>query len=650
MNADKNLSVFIRVHPWLILLLLLLPACTRKAAPAGPRRIAIVRFENLSATPQMDWMGRAFSEVISAELATVPDLSIVSPARILATQRTMGARPVSAPGVSAEGSSALAAGANRVGYGTYWFWNGKLEARLEIEDAGQMKDVQILSASAPEGDLVGAATALARQISGRAARYATTNEKAAMDYAGAIEAADASAMEARAGSAIAADPDFTPPYLVLAQLKLAHDRAGALALLNSVLARPALQPAGRARVEIAAARLREDAAGVEQGLAALALLEPADAENWRTLAVTAFERRDFRQAMTAWQRVLALEPEDINGLNQLAYAAVYAGDFGAGADALRRYAVLRPQDPNALDSLGDINLIAGRLKEAEEAYLQAVKKNPNFYGGADWFKAAMARLMTGDVAGADGLAAQFTKARSAAGDAAVPFFDAEWLWISGRREEGYSALQQFAQKAENGAGREAASRAYSQLALWSLILGQQPVAGQMATKAVSLAVGASATEALVARFLAQPPASAAEWQARAGRLAPNPQQQNIRDTVLAYALLLSREFAPAADVLHRLYNSAGSSGNEGLPVLLAWAYLETGRQNDAAPLLEFNPVPPITGPGVFTALYFPRLFELRARLAEKQGQTQAAQENRKVFALLSGHAVAWEPQKAPANR
>jgi len=595
-------------------------------------------------------MGRAFSEVISTELAGAPNLSIVSPARIRATGRTLGARPVSAPGVSSESSGALVSGANRIGYGTYWFWNGRLEARLDLEDTGQMKDGRTLSASAPEGDLLGAATALARQISGSAARYATSNEKAVMDYAAAIEAPDAAAIEADASGSIAADPDFTPPYLVLAQLKLAQDRAGAMALLNSALARPDLQPAERARVEIAAARLREDVAGVQHGLAALAPLEPADAENWKTLGETAFARRDYRQAMTAWQRALALEPEDVNGLNQLAYAAVYAGNFGAGADALRRYAALRPQDPNAQDSLGDINLIAGRLKEAEAAYLQAVKKNPNFYGGADWFKAAMARLMTGDVAGADGLAAQFARARSAAGDPAAPFFDAEWRWISGRREEGYSALQQFAQKAENGAGREAASRAYSQLAIWSLILGRPPVAEQMATKAVSLAVPASAAEALIARFLAQPPATAAEWQARAARLAPNPAQQNIRDTVLAYALLLSREFAPAAEVLQRLYNSAESSNNEGLPVLLARAYLETGRQSDAAPLLEFNPVPPITGPGVFTALYFPRLFELRARLAEKQGQTQAAQANLKIFALLSGNAAAGEPQKGAANR
>jgi hypothetical protein len=186
--------------------------------------------------------------------------------------------------------------------------------------------------------------------------------------------------------------------------------------------------------------------------------------------------------------------------------------------------------------------------------------------------------------------------------------------------------------------REMASHAYSQLAIWSLISGDRAAAEQVAAKAVATATPSSALEAVVARFLAQPPVAAAEWQTRAEHLAPNPNQGSIRDTVLAYSLLLSREYAAALPVLQRLYDSGASSSNEGLPVLLAWSYLETGRDGDAAPLLQFNPVPPIAGPGAFTALYFPRLFELRARLAEKRGDAAAAESNRKIFAALGGQA------------
>ena len=47
---------------------LLLSACARQ--PAGPRveRIAILRFENLGPSVAGDWMGRAFSAVVTARI------------------------------------------------------------------------------------------------------------------------------------------------------------------------------------------------------------------------------------------------------------------------------------------------------------------------------------------------------------------------------------------------------------------------------------------------------------------------------------------------------------------------------------------------------------------------------------------------------
>jgi tetratricopeptide (TPR) repeat protein len=599
--------------------------------PGPPQRIAILRFENLSAPAAPDWMGRGFSEVIAAELAKAPGVYIVSATRIRLSDRSLGPRPVSVPGISTELPAAIATGADLLGYGTYWIANGKLEARLVVQDASRMKEARVYSASAAPGDLLGAATALGRQVSPAAGRYGTSSEQAVMGYAQAIESTDAAAAEAQASLAIGADPDFAAPYIVVAELKAAQDRAGAQALLERALARSSIPPDGRARLQIAAARLNGQPAALEQSQAELARLEPGDADNWKSLAGTAYARRDFRQAMAAWQKALAVEPADVEGLNQLAYSAAYAGDLPAATAALHRYQALRPRDANALDSLGDVNLIDGHLKEAEEFYLQAAKKDPNFYGGADWYKAAMSRLMTGDVAGADALARQFADARSAAHDPAVPIFQAHWQWLSGRRKEAYRALEQVAQTPS-----PVASVAYTQMAVWSLMAGDRAAAEQMSTKAMTQANRASAVETLVVRFLSQPQASAAEWQKRAEVFMPNPAQQTLRDTILAYALLFSGEFAPASEVLRRLYDSApAGNGNEGLPVLLAWCYLETGRENDAAPLLEFNPVPAIAGPGVFTAVYFPRIFELRARLDQKLGHPQQAQANAEIFAKLA---------------
>ena len=601
-----------RVHSWLILFLLLLPSCARNTAPPAAGRLAILRFENLDANPALDWMGRGFSEVISTELEAAPDVRLVSPTRLLSDVVALGARPIAAPGISFEKSAALAAGAEQMAYGTYWVFDGHLEARLTVQDTQRLNRTRVIAASAPTGDLLGAARSLALQLSAHAAPYGTASEEAVKNYVMALEAqqtSDLAAAETHAGLAMAADPHFGPPYRLLASQKALQDRSGALALIERALAQPGIAPLEHARLEIDSARLHNDPAALQQALVTFAKLQPADADSWRSLADLAFRRRDFRQAADAWRKLLALEPDNLTALNQLGYAAAYAHNLPAASAALHRYVTLRPKDPNPIDSLGDINLITGHLKEAEAFYVQAAKLDPNFYTGGDWYKAAVARLLAGDAAGADQLASRFAAARAAAHDPGAPLITPQWQWLSGRTKPAIESLQQMARSAGADGSRELASRAYAQLAVWSLLSGDRTAAMAQAEKAAMLAVPGSAAEAAVVRFLTLPPASASEWQARAERLAPNPAQQAIRDTMLAYALLLSGQFAPAAEHFNRLYDQGAAETNEGIPVLLAWCYTETGRPNDAAPLLEFNPAPSVNGPSIFTSFYFPRLLK-----------------------------------------
>src|SRR5262249_29515260 len=155
--------------------------------------------------------------------------------------------------------------------------------------------------------------------------------------------------------------------------------------------------------------------------------------------------------------------------------------------ALHKYEALSPADANALDSLGDVNLVNGRLREAESYYLQALKKQPGFLNHADLYKAAMARLMSGDINGANGLAEQYADTRAPAHDPPVDLFRAEWLWSSGRRTEGQQHLQEFARSAEAASRGDLAARAYAESAVWSLMLGDRSAAGAAAEHATPLA-------------------------------------------------------------------------------------------------------------------------------------------------------------------
>jgi tetratricopeptide (TPR) repeat protein len=617
---------------------LLSAGCSGSSAKPELQRFAILRFENLSADSTADWMGRALPEIIDGELPGAPGLAVISSSQVHAFDRTLGVRPISAPGISAERTDAMAAGANRLGYGDYSVRAGRLSARLTIEDPRTGRMVKTISVSTTANDVFGAARDLARQISAGIRPYPTHSLDCMRAYAEALESHDVADSIASLERAIAADPDFGPAYRMLAEADARRgDKTGAIALLDRAKARgDAITPIERARMAVVAADLRADAAAKQAALAALAKLEPGDSNTWQTLAASGMNRHDYKQAEDAYRHALEIEPGNANLLNQLGYAAAYAGDFDAGTAALRRYRQLLPNDANAIDSQGDLDFLAGHLREAEELYLQANKKNPGLLGGADLFKAAMARAMTGDLAGADDLDKQFAEARAAAHDPSAPFRRLQWLWLTGRRKQAYGELQSLARASENGSQRPTAPQAYAELAVWSLMSGDRATAMEMAQKAVSLATPATAAPALFARFLSQPSAPAEEWQARAERLVPNAAQSAVKDQMLAYALLLDGKVKAAAGPLQRIYDTTGIGLNEGLPVLLAWTHLASGDADAAAPLLKLDPVPPAGGVGTFMPLYFPRIFELRSQVAEKAGKADEARQELELFNKLSG--------------
>jgi tetratricopeptide (TPR) repeat protein len=614
----------------------ILTGCHAASSPAPTPRLAILRFENLSDGTSLDWAGRAFSEILAAELANSASLQVIPSSRIHSFDRVLGPRPLAAPGISTESAAAEAAGATVLGYGTYSVRDGKLEAQLTLEDVRGMRATRVLAVMSPAGDVLGAATQLASQLTAKPAKFGTANTQAIGAYMRALESSDPAVMEVAANLAIAADPDFAPPYRLLAQARAQQqNRAGALAALTQALARGNAIPANeRARLELEAAELSGDSEARRNALATLAKLDP-DPATWRALGESLMSRHEFHPALDAFQNALALEPDDVGLLNSIGYAAAQAGELETGLKALRRYAELRPHEANPLDSLGDINWIAGRLGEAEDFYLQAAKKDPNFQNHVASLKAAMAHLLTGDASGANNIAERYLRACAESKDPFVDYRRAEWTWISGRRKAAAQQMGAFALHAEDGPLRDVASRAYSEMANWSLMVGDRDLAMRLAQKAISIAGPQSAVNALVARFLAQPSASAVEWEVRANQQFPGPTAA-VKNLALAYALLIDKQFQPAQALLRRMWESGSPVNDEGLPVLLAWTDLETGDAKNAAPLLRFNPVPPLTAITPYTTFYIPRLLYLRGVLAEREGRTDDARGWYDKFLALSG--------------
>jgi tetratricopeptide (TPR) repeat protein len=632
----------------LVLLFFACGSCGRRATQgARPSRVAILRFENLGDDPSQDWIGRALAEVVATDLSRARDLIVIPAARVHGADALLGLRPISAPGISAERAGALAVGANRIGYGTYTVARGRLHVDLSIEDVSASRMEPTISASGAAAEVIGVGRILANAISRQAVPFPTGSAVALRDYAQAMENGDLSQSGPLLQQAIAADPNYGPAYRLLAQRELLRqDRAGAAATLTQALGRGA--PLGG----IERARIAADLAGLEnqpqlrlRALAALVKLDPNDSGAWQALAALAFTRRDFPQAEAALKKLLEREPEDFNAWNQLGYAAAYQDDVDTARDAMRRYAALRPTDLNPLDSLGDVNLLCGRFRDAEQAYLKAAAKDPNFHNNGEYFKAAMARLWSGDVAGADTLAERYHQARAAARDPLVEFRRAQWRWLSGRRREACRQMETFAR----GSLNDFAPRAWTELAIWEMMLGDR-AAAEAAAAETARTGGENSASAAVTRFVVQPPASATEWVARAGQAFPNPQQRAVRNVALTAALLFSRQFEDAATLLKQTLEAGPPEPDATAPVLLAWAYLETGRAADALPLIRTTPAPSLNGADALLSFSFPRLYYLRAEEAVRQGKRDEARADYKLFLTLSGpDPLMWgDEQKARA--
>ena len=639
-----------RGFPGLFLTALVLTSCGRSPASSTGDRVAVLRFENLSPDPTLSWAGRAFSEVVSAQLAAVPGARVITSPKLHAFDRVMGPRPIAAPGISTEATAARLAGATRIVYGDYTVRNGRLEATVTIEDAARIRTLRAFEVSAAGTGILRAADEIARRIDPNAKPYSTRSEAALSGYIRALESNNPASDEPVLLAAIQADPDFGPPYRILAQERLQKgDLQGASAALEQALERgDRIAPGERARLQVQAAELSRDPNARHAALLKLVEADPGEAAAWQALGESWFVRHEDRHAMEAFQKAAQLEPQDATVWNLFGYAAARAGDLAAGTAALRRYEQLAP-GANPLDSLGDIHFLLGKLEEAGNFYSQAFQKDPNFFNQGDLLKASVARLFTGDLGAADQAANRYFEARAKAQDPILASRRAQWLWLTGRRKQAMSQMQAFAdsmEKSENPQLRDAGSRADAELALWYLMTGDRTTASQLAAKAVRVGSPAARGNALVAAFLAQPPASSSEWTVRAEQAFGGPAQNNIRNFALSYALLVNSEFHPAYLLLKQTWDSGGAIADEGLPVMIAWTLLEDNRPQEAASYLKLNPLPNANGLTPYAAFYLPRIFYLRGVLAQKEGRTADAAAEFKKFLTFSGDLpLIWGEEK-----
>ena len=371
---------------------------------------------------------------------------------------------------------AVLAGAQRLAYGYYAVRSGRVEATLTVEDLATRKMPVVVSVSA--GDVVSAAAAWPAASPGRRSPIARTTcgrfALSAWRWSREMPRPPRKTWK----MPLPPTPISRTPYATLAQLRLQRqDRPGALALLESALARSGITGLDRARLEGEIAALRNDLPARQRALAANLKIDATDPVAWRGLAETDLALGDYqgrrgRVPLVSRNRAGRSECLESHGLCGSICGRPCRRDDGAPA-----IPVDPPGGPECAGLDGGSEPRHRASAEAEEFFLQAARRIPTSRTARALFKAALSRLMTGDVAGADAIARQFVDARQAAQDPLVEFYKAEWAWVSGRRKAAAGQLEEWARGTEAGPLREAASRAYGEAAIWRVLLGDRDAGG-----------------------------------------------------------------------------------------------------------------------------------------------------------------------------
>ena len=579
----------------LLLLSALLCACSRDHS--ATRKLAVLPFENLSDTRDLDWVGLGLAEVVTAQLTGTPD---IDPA-VAPTERDA---ELSAP-----------CGILR---GYYSVVGGRLRVQAVLEDTATRRSAASASAVGSPDGILALAASVARQFDSRARPFSTANQAALRAY-----------VEASFERAIAADPGFGAAYVAWAQQMISHgDREQARRIVAAGRALGTRIPqVERARLEVLSAELDGNRAGQRRALACLARATPADAAVFKKLGAMDLAARAYQPAVQWYQKALERDPANVALLNDAGYAQAYARDLEAAVKTLSRYRDLRPREANPLDSLGDVNFLLGQFSPAGKYYLEAYAREPSFLMGGEMYKAAWARLLAGDVKGADESFAKFLQARQGFHDPLVPYRQAQWEYLTGHRSQAIAGLDRVAQDPHP----PLASLAAAQLSIWTLETGDPARARQYALRS-----GPANSFSTLCRFLTEPQAPASEWALRAQRAFPEPSQAGLRQYALAAALLLSKSFPEAAVQLTKLSGETPPDSQDPVDTLLAWPLVETGSFKPAEDRLALTPLPDSLHEHPLLSLSFPRILFLRAVVQEKLGRRDQARANYQLFLQLSG--------------
>ena len=563
--------------------------CARWQA-AGVERLGVAPIENLSSDAQLNWRSRAAAAVVVYDLAGAKNT--------FATQTDSL-------------SAAQSMHASRLLEGYFFERNDRIGIRATLEDLGSAKVVGSFEVDgAASAGFLPMANELARRLSKDARAFGTSNENAFRFYGEALAGRDRQTVERALEQATDADPRFAAGYVKQAKmLAETGDLQRARQVVESGQRAPT-DAIDRANLEYVAATAAGDTTERIKALELLATATPANANVFTELGGMRFARREFPRAAMEYRAAAHLNPDEPRTWNELGYALAWAKDLSGAREALAQYQKLEPGAANGFDSEGEVSYMRGDFKSASEYFERAGAKNPE-----ELLKAAEARLMMDDLRGADALFAKHL-GPSASVQRGAGYQMAQWETLTGRRKAGLGRMEKLATEAKG----DFQSLAFSQLAIWKLEEGDRKAATDLANQAAARA------ESPQVRKIGEGCRYVAAGEAGGSG-------SKIVD---ALTLLFAKKYGEALPLLQALYGETSPSSDGQVRTLLAWAYVETGAIDKAAPLLDAYPLPLSSGEALFASLIFPRYLFLRGTVLRREGKRDEASNTFQLYSKYRG--------------
>lgn len=363
---------------------------------AGKRTLAVMYFDNLSASPELDWLREGLADMLITDLSRSPGFTVLSRRQLQLLLERAGHEPAAQLRLEEALDIGRRSRAEVVVLGSFARLDEKVRVEVQLHDAqtGLLLAAESLTTDRP-GELLeqvgllsfklathlGAAPRAPRQ---GLADVLTHNLEAYRYYSLAVEKAQAlhnAEAIALLEKAVALDPQFA----------LAHARIGyayGITWNYPEKAKPHFERAFQLSERLTEkdglyitawyAIVNRDFGHAIETFRALVAEHPLEVEAYVRLGMLLHGEERDEEAVSVLRQGLAVDPEEPHLYNVLGGVYSTLGRHDEAVRMHRRYVELSPGEPNAHDSLGMSLNWAGRYEGAVEEYRRALALKPEF--------------------------------------------------------------------------------------------------------------------------------------------------------------------------------------------------------------------------------------------------------------------------------